>query len=128
VPLILISIGASLIEITIYSSVSYLVLEKHYGAAWGILASINNFGLLVGALVFGIIVDNNSPDSFRMTVDFDILHAVLISCGAIGFVASLYLNFYVETYETILNAVVKDFFEPIPEEKPQPPVENPKFS
>jgi len=73
------------------------------------LASLNNLGMMVGALIIGIIVDKNSPDSFRMTVNFDTLHYVLLSLSASAFLVTVYLNFRVETNETILNAVVKDY-------------------
>ena len=43
-----------------YVSINYLVPEKFYGTAYGILQSIGNLGNSLGPLVIGFILDSSS--------------------------------------------------------------------
>ena len=53
----LIGIASTLINLTMYTSVIYIVPEKHYGLAFGILQAISNIGIIIGSLLIGYIKD-----------------------------------------------------------------------
>lgn len=47
----LITAASIIIQLTMYTSINYIVKEKYFGLAYGILQSINNLGITLGALI-----------------------------------------------------------------------------
>ena len=56
-PMCLLGISYTIIQLTLYPLVNYLIKERHFGTAYGIIQSISNIGLFVGPLVIGDILD-----------------------------------------------------------------------
>jgi hypothetical protein len=53
VPMGLLGIGSTIVQLTLYTGFSYVVREKYFGVAFGVLMGIVNLGVLVGCLVMG---------------------------------------------------------------------------
>lgn len=62
-PMSLIGMSSTIITLTMYPSVNYIVKEKYFGTAFGILQALSNFGSTIGPLIIGDILDSgiNSP-------------------------------------------------------------------
>jgi predicted MFS family arabinose efflux permease len=45
--------------LTLYPSVNYLVKERHFGTAYGLIEAFCNVGLLIGSLLMGSILNTN---------------------------------------------------------------------
>lgn len=56
-PMSLIGIASTIIQLTMYVCVNYIIKEKHYGTAYGILQAVGNLGLTLGSLLIGGILD-----------------------------------------------------------------------
>lgn len=54
----LLGMASTIISITMYVSVNYVIQEKLYGTAYGILQSVGNFGSSVGPLIIGGVLDS----------------------------------------------------------------------
>ena len=59
-PMGLIGMSTTIIQLTMYTSVNYIIPEKYFGTAYGILQAISNVGTTIGSLVIGNILDTDS--------------------------------------------------------------------
>lgn len=61
-PMSLIGMGSTIISLTMYPSVNYIVKEKYFGTAFGILQALSNVGSTIGPLIIGDILDSGIKD------------------------------------------------------------------
>lgn len=110
-PMTLIGLSNTMIQLTLYPSVNYLVKERHFGTAYGIIESFCNVGLLIGSLSIGFILNTNYDWGVNEIVDlseFKTVHIFLIILAVI----SIYLSIKVVRYDMsrqgkkVLNAVI----------------------
>jgi hypothetical protein len=59
-PIILISLSNTMIQLTLYPQVNYLVKEKYFGSAYGIIESAGNLGLFAGTYFISLILNTYS--------------------------------------------------------------------
>jgi len=102
-PMVLLGVGGTIITLTLYTSFSYVVAEKYYGTAFGILLTFSNAGVLIGCLMVGKVVDESSG----LRVMFGTLHLTLLVTSTLGMILSVALCYYDEVHEGVLNAVMR---------------------
>lgn len=56
-PMTLIGMASTIINLTMYPSVNYIIKEKYFGTAFGILTAVGNIGAFAGPLIIGDILD-----------------------------------------------------------------------
>ena len=61
-PMTLIGMASTMINLTLYPSINYLIKEKYFGTAYGIIESLSNVGLFIGPLVIGDILNTDISD------------------------------------------------------------------
>jgi MFS family permease len=101
----LVGISSTVISLTMYTSIIYLIPEKHYGVAYGILESIKNLGLSIGPLVIGTILDEEVVDASEFIDLYSSIHIVLLVLAAIGVVLSVLMLLVDANNKNILNRV-----------------------
>ena len=103
----LIGVSTTIIQITMYVAVNYIVPEKLYGTAYGILQSIGNIGNSVGPIIIGSILDSSNPEEIFLR-QYNLVHIILMGFSIIGIVVSLLLLCYDVSHKGILNSVVQE--------------------
>lgn len=58
----LIGMAYTIISLTLYPSVNYIVKERYFGTAYGIIEAVGNIGLFFGPLIIGAILDKNKNE------------------------------------------------------------------
>lgn len=64
----LIGMANTMISLSLYPQVNYLVREKYFGTAYGIIECCCNVGLLIGSLVIGDILNSNREESEHLDI------------------------------------------------------------
>ncbi len=59
-PMALVGMSNTIIQLTLYSSVNFIIPEKHYGSGYGLMQAIDNIGSAIGYLLVGYMLDENS--------------------------------------------------------------------
>lgn len=80
-----------------YPSVNYLVKEKYFGTAYGILEAISNIGLTIGPLIIGDILDRDPLSTISSSSSishFHQMHFFLLMLSLIGVILAIILNIY----------------------------------
>lgn len=91
----LIGMGSTIIQISLYPSVNYLVKEKYFGTAYGLLQSIENLGLAIGPLIIGDLLDSDaSPHSVHAISHYNYVHFTLMILCLLGTFLAIILNVY----------------------------------
>ena len=92
-PMILIGFANTMVQLTLYPSVNYLVKEKYFGTAYGIIESATNIGMFVGSLLIGDILNTNYAESKHVDIEqYHWVHIMLIIISFVSFLTSLKLN------------------------------------
>lgn len=97
IPIILISLSNMMIQLTLYPQVNYLVKEKYFGTAYGIIESSCNSGLFLGSLGISSILNNDTGRADQEKLDiaqFDLVHSILLCLAFFSFVLSIILNLF----------------------------------
>ena len=68
-PIVLISLANTMIQLTLYPQVNYLVKEKYFGTAYGIIESACNLGLFAGSFFISLILNNHRREDEPDTLD-----------------------------------------------------------
>eukprot|EP00347_Sterkiella_histriomuscorum_P010927 403374398 len=111
-PMSLIGMASTIISLTMYPSVNYIVKEKYFGTAFGILQALGNIGSTIGPLIIGDILDQgvsqnpNHHSQVRLS-QFSTLHIYLLILSLIGCILAVVMNFYDLNGKNIMNAVVQ---------------------
>jgi len=61
VPIIILSVGFSILACALWPMVSFLVPQKNIGMAYGVMQAIQNLGLALVGLATGVMVDHSCP-------------------------------------------------------------------
>jgi MFS family permease len=56
-PMTLVGMSTTIIQITLYPSVNYIVKERYFGTAYGILETAGNLGMILGSVIVGSILN-----------------------------------------------------------------------
>jgi MFS family permease len=56
-PMSLVGLANMLIQITLYPAVNYIVKERYFGTAYGILETACNLGMILGSVIVGLILN-----------------------------------------------------------------------
>ena len=98
-------IGYTFNSLTLYTGLNYLIKEKNFGTAFGILQSFQNLGLTVGPLAIGGILGPNRPTAGMG--DYTWVHIFLATILGIGMVLIFIVNIYDKYGRNVVNAVRK---------------------
>ena len=58
-PMIMVGFANTLIHLSLYPTVNYIVKEKYFGTAYGLVESASNVGYLIGSLALGDILNKD---------------------------------------------------------------------
>jgi len=99
--------GSTIISLTMYPSVNYIVKEKYFGTAFGILQSISNIGSSIGPLIIGDILDSgiDKPPKERIN-HFYTMHFYLLILSFIGTLFAIIMNILDYNNKHIMNKVI----------------------
>lgn len=53
----LVGMSDTIIQITLFPAINYIVKEKYFGTAYGILQTACNLGMIIGSLLVGYILN-----------------------------------------------------------------------
>ena len=98
----LIGMSNTMIQLTLYPLINYLVKERHFGTAYGIIEAFCNLGQLIGSLVIGSILNTDLYINESESVDieqFQVVHIFLLVLALI----SIVLGIMVVRYDTSKN-------------------------
>ena len=56
-PMTLIGMSNTIIQITLYPMINYIVKERYFGTAYGILETACNLGMMIGSVIVGFILN-----------------------------------------------------------------------
>ena len=104
----LLGMAYTMIQLTLYPAVNYIVKEKHFGTAYGIIESMSNIGLFVGPLLIGSILEcdmKNQSESVNIS-QYHQMHFFLLVCSLLAIILSVILNIYDQSDKGVLNTVV----------------------
>jgi MFS family permease len=83
--------------LTLYPVVNYLVKERYFGTAYGIIESCCNVGSLAGSLLIGFIL-NTHTHAFESESEnirqYNTVHLILLLTALISIVFAIILNIY----------------------------------
>ena len=99
VPLALLGIAFSLIPAAMWPAVSKIIDQNKLGTAYGIMFSVQNFGLWLFPILIGMILDKTNPNVTAAMVDagtakYDYTYSILMlaAIGIVGIVFALLLK------------------------------------
>jgi MFS family permease len=55
--MVLVGFANTMIQITLYPAINYIVKERYFGTAYGILETASNIGMIIGSLAIGEILN-----------------------------------------------------------------------
>mmetsp|Transcript_26619 Transcript_26619/g.25684 ORF Transcript_26619/g.25684 Transcript_26619/m.25684 type:complete len:99 (+) Transcript_26619:265-561(+) len=91
----LIGMASTLIELTLYTSINYIISEKYYGTAYGIVQAVGTCGHAVGSLILGYILDIDTLEGGEVNVaQYHKAHTVLMIASLFGIILTIVLNIY----------------------------------
>jgi MFS family permease len=103
----LIGMGSTIVQLALYPTVNYLVKEKYFGTAYGILQAVSNTGLAIGPLIIGDLLDaDSSPKNLTSISHFHSMHLFLLLLCLIGTILAIILNIYDYRNKQIMNTVI----------------------
>jgi len=102
VPMINLAIGEAFVLITAFASFPYVVPERYFTMAFGLLLACSNLAFVISAFIVGQVLDA----SHEVRVEFHSVYLTLLTFSIIGLAISLYLNYEDEKSRGILNAVI----------------------
>lgn len=91
-PMTLIGIANTLIQLTLYPNINYLVSESYFGTAYGLIEAACNVGHILGSLVIGSILNIHVGLDEDETVDKDgyhVVHLVLLVMALVSVAISV---------------------------------------
>lgn len=80
----LIGLSSTLIQLSLYASVNYIVPEKHYGLAYGIMQALANIGQATGPILIGSLLDVETNRAEIYQLKYSKVHAVLMFVSGLG--------------------------------------------
>jgi MFS family permease len=95
-PMIMVGFANTLIHLSLYPTVNYIVKEKYFGTAYGLVESATNVGYLFGSLALGDILNKDLGKEAEATdlEQFDMMHQVLFYLSLLGLCVALFMNYY----------------------------------
>ncbi len=91
IPLIVLGISIALVPAAMWPSVAKIVPEKGIGSAYGLMFSVQNFGLFLFPILAGKLLDSSSTDGTQ-TLDYTSTILMFATLGVVGFVFALLLK------------------------------------
>jgi len=91
-PMTLIGIANTLIQLTLYPNINYLVSESNFGTAYGLIEAACNVGHILGSLVIGSILNTLVGLDEDETVDegrYQVVHLVLLVMALVSVAISV---------------------------------------
>jgi hypothetical protein len=106
----LIGMASTMINLTLYPSINYLIKEKYFGTAYGIIESLSNVGLFIGPLVIGDILNTDiiNETENQNIEQYHTVHILLFILALIALIISICLNLYDKSKrgKNVLNTVI----------------------
>ena len=95
-PMTLVGMSNTIIQITLYPVINYIVKEKYFGTAYGILETACNLGMIIGSLLIGLILNiaNGKEDQETDLLQYKQMHLTFIFIGLLGTLIAIALNIY----------------------------------
>jgi MFS family permease len=107
-PMVLLGVGDAIIQLALYTGFTYIVPEKYFGIAFGVLVSFQSLGMVFGTLICGEILGINTT---KMDINLDNLSLIYVCIAAIGIIISSYLCDYDEKTKGNLNVAILEDVE-----------------
>eukprot|EP00349_Pseudokeronopsis_sp_Brazil_P006119 CAMPEP_0202958664 /NCGR_PEP_ID=MMETSP1396-20130829/2944_1 /ASSEMBLY_ACC=CAM_ASM_000872 /TAXON_ID= /ORGANISM="Pseudokeronopsis sp., Strain Brazil" /LENGTH=196 /DNA_ID=CAMNT_0049676835 /DNA_START=1195 /DNA_END=1785 /DNA_ORIENTATION=- len=106
-PMSLIGMATTIIQLTLYTSINYIVSETHFGTAYGIIQAVGTVGMATGSLMLGVILDIDAGENGEVNVNaYNSAHTFLMIVAIIGVLFTVAVNVYDHNNKRVLNQVI----------------------
>lgn len=104
ISLAFLGLGYSVYASVMWASIPYTVMPKTVGTAFGVATAVQNFGLAVGPLIAGALIDGTSLQDGYFWVSFSQASIFFISMGVLGIISAVMLGIVDKRNGGVLNS------------------------